>query len=324
MKLNKKASAEESSLNFLIGIIIAVLLMSAIGIVAYKYYEKQGKISDSHEELVTSLSSLQDQEQSYQIFYISEGYVLMAFQPGDDDFGDRAWNCPDSGPLDKWTFAWQINRPDSCGSAPCVCLCKKGIFDEVLTKKSCEKSTMCSPITNLQTNITFVDPDCDHGVFMPGPETGIFTVYYKKDGDTVYISAEQDFVAEEKQELIDLYKLQETNLEQCKSSNDCMCEIDFEFLKENLMLEFSETVSLFDRDDETSLYSNSALEFESDYNSFYLYYDKYLYLGPSMQDEPITVSNKLYLQDNTFHFIEESKLSEYQEKPACTSTTLTF
>ena len=127
MKLNKKASAEESSLNFLIGIIIAVLLMSAIGIVAYKYYEKQGKISDSFEKLVENISKLQDQEQGYQIFYASEGNVLMAFQPGSDNFGDRAWNCPDSGPLKRWdvsdTFTHQIERPESCGSAPCICLC---------------------------------------------------------------------------------------------------------------------------------------------------------------------------------------------------------
>ncbi|MBU4502890.1 MAG: hypothetical protein KKA79_09920, partial [Nanoarchaeota archaeon] len=201
----KKGQTE--SYSFLIGIIITVLILTAIGCATYNAFRPQGK--DSFEKLTSLLEKLEkeDIDESGEFpFYVEKDEVLLGFGIGREFIGKEGfwsifnWECYGI------TFAWgagtpfgitgKITRPeDKCPlDKSCLCLCE--IVSVVTTygikETACQgESVKCAVFDTLD----FLGGEgCKPGVFIPGRKgesederkpRGLSSIYYTKKGNTV-------------------------------------------------------------------------------------------------------------------------------------------
>ena len=301
MKLNKRAGAEESSLNFLIGVIVTVLLFGALFAAGYQYYVKQTKIQDSFNYLVEDITNLKDQEQNTMVYYLPNDYKLVAFDYNGENTG-------------------KFTKPDYCDYA-CICLCKARFFKGKASECQ-EEDTICSAIINENPEINFIKPESDAAYF-EGPSSGVLTLHYKREENIVYLSEQASFVAEEEQGSIDAFKNLFVDLERCSESDKCSCEVDFSFLEDNLAIEFTSQAKLIDLSNSTTLYTMDELQFgskaTSTYSSFVIHKDTNLYLSASTEslETPKVIDPNLYLEDGTFFFVESSLAENYDTNLSC-------
>tara|TARA_Y100000310_G_C20622004_1_gene783875 strand:- start:561 stop:1490 length:930 start_codon:yes stop_codon:yes gene_type:complete len=302
MKLNKKAGAEESSLNFLIGVIVTVLLFGALFAAGYQYYVKQTKVQESFNVLVGNITDLEDQEQGTMVYYLPDDYKLVAFDYNGETTGD-------------------FTKPDYCDYA-CICLCKARFFKGE-SKECLEEDTTCGAIINENPQISFIKPESDAAYF-EGPSSGVLTIHYKREGNIVYLSEQSSFVAEESQESIDAFKNLFVDLERCSESDKCSCEVDFSFLENDLAIEFTSQAKLIDLSSNAStLYTIDEQQFgskaTSTYSSFVIHKDENLYLSASIEnlETPKQIDSNLYLEDEIFFFVESSLAENYDTNLSC-------
>lgn len=301
MKLNKKAGAEESSLNFLIGIIVTVLLFGALFAAGYQYYVKQTKTQESFDILVGNITYLEDQEQGTMVYYLPDDYKLVAFDYNGDKTG-------------------KFTKPEYCDYA-CICLCKGRYFTGESSECQ-EENTKCASIINENPEISFIKPESDAAYF-EGPSSGVITLHYKRDGNIVYLSEQPDFVTEDQQGFIDSFKGLFIDLERCSESNKCSCKVDFTFLEEDLAIEFSSQAKLIDLESGSTLYTLDEQQFgakaTSIYSSFVIHRDGNLYLSPSIDnlETPKLISPNLYYEDKVFFFVELPLVSSYETNLSC-------
>lgn len=198
-----KKKGQTESYSFLIGIIIAVLILTAIGCAVYNMYKPQG--TQYLDKLVSNLKKLEkqgDAEGEYALF-LEEDQFVVGFGKYQDAFeyssdcpsgfgsGERegpiSWGCyginflrPKEGvsilAWPSWKLAqsrpMKIKRPEKCSSAEsCLCLCeidREGLGKRpfIISEEACLKQT--TKCFSFDT-IDFVGGEgCCEGVFIPG------------------------------------------------------------------------------------------------------------------------------------------------------------
>jgi hypothetical protein len=213
MKLNKRGGAEESSLNWMIGAIIGILLAVSLVIVAIQWYQTTVKTQDSFDALIEKLPQLEDGEKNTTLFYLPEEYLLVSFSGGLD--------YKESGDCDD-----EVKIPDSCGTYPCICICNGNWVDD---DDACEdKAVACHPFTEKNEQFAFTDYLCDGGgLYREGPSAGIFTLYYERSGSTIRFCSSTECVSEEHaeaaEEVSDIVQAYEECLE---AESDCACTLN--------------------------------------------------------------------------------------------------
>ncbi len=218
--MKKKGTTE--SYSALIGVIIAFLMLTAIGFAAYNIYKP--KSPDSFNKLVNKLKTLEksgNEEGEYPLFLEEEWFVVgfdktkNAFEYKQDcpPFFSTFYNniCDAQGfcPKDLWgCYGFGFSRvpgtegeptkilkpKQKCGDKGCLCLCKIDKISEtepfLISEQACLRSdAICASFDS----INFIGGEgCCHGVFIPGVNIesakiirGLKALNYKKSGNDV-------------------------------------------------------------------------------------------------------------------------------------------
>lgn len=196
----KKGQTE--SYSFLIGILIAVLILTAIGCAVYNMYKPRG--GDYFKKLTTLLEKLEKEnidEEGETTAYVGEYEILLSFKKGQSYIGKKEaesakeeWkkgcyinvgghDYPDT------AITWSIKRPQKCPiGKDCLCLCKTGSLDIKKEDISCEAASLCKAFDTLELR---GKGGCIDGLFIPGKGFGligrseIIVLHYLKQGSYV-------------------------------------------------------------------------------------------------------------------------------------------
>ncbi len=244
--LNKKGSTE-SSLNWIIGAIIGILLTSVIILVAVQWYMSTAETQNSFDTLIQTIQNMEEDEQNSTTIFLPEEHILVSFQGKDFNTGNYFGECSEN-----------VNIPDSCGDYPCICICNgKWMAD---FDKACEKKAVaCYPFTSESEDFLFKDFECgDFGLYREGPSNGVFTLYFHHEGKILEFCETKDCVFEDHQEATDAFKQLTHDIDTCIENDNegCYCELDFSFLEEKYALNFYNTqIMLWDIVNENIVYA---------------------------------------------------------------------
>jgi hypothetical protein len=244
--MKKKGTTE--SYSALIGIIIAFLMLTAIGCAVYNMYKP--KSVDSFNKLVSKIKTLEktgNEEAEYPLF-LEEDWFVVGFRKGSTAFEHKTgcysfvnidcmeFGCPGAQGADIWGcygfgflqnlgtggLPTKILKPKSkcVGDKSCLCLCKIENLNQepfLISEQACLRSdAICASFDSINL---IGSEDCCNGVFIPGvniesqiPVTrGLKALKYKKFGDELSLSdlTKTDISKEKEKEREKIAKLRE-------------------------------------------------------------------------------------------------------------------
>ncbi|MBT3984799.1 hypothetical protein HOD38_02240 [archaeon] len=268
MKLSKRGSSEPTS-NFTVGLIIGVTLIIILGGIGLKFYMNSKAMHDSFNGFTEELAQLNNGETSHEVLAIPEGYTLVSFQGSDFDAKCEEGN-------------YDMKMPDSCGMYPCLCFCKIG-YAGFLNNDDCKKRGECYAFTEQDYTPTLRYPECPEGVFIETPPGNLFELYFKREGDTLYISQTAEFISDTHKDAITSLISLSNNLTTCTSKEeDCKCDVDL-----NLEIPYSfyfeeNEITLFNGTDEVHY---EAINFEFGYDD-----KSEFYVLNAAEDTPLLIT----------------------------------
>jgi hypothetical protein len=328
--ISSKKGGVELSANLLIGIIMGMVVIVAIGVptaaIAQSYLGSKAGIED----MKVFIEGLEDGTSDDLRLEFPDEYILLSFANGADygnseNVADSPWMCPFD--TDGYIFKWQINFPEddeACSTGNCVCACKKSLFGTALGPGACNSfSTSC---ISFDTEYTpqFVDPDCDWGIFRESTSGDVLTLNAMRRGDLVYLCEEENCIPEEDQEAYEQFLTFIEDYKLClEKDTDCTCELDFDFLSDEYALNFySDKVSLYKIESE---YDLAIEEFTTNYDvnstneelqsdlSLYTFQEYYISGAVEADAFPITFDYLVISPLNDFHTFD-STLEDNQMK----------
>lgn len=198
----KKGQTE--SYSFFIGVIIAVLILTAIGCAVYNMYKpKSGDYFNKLSSLLEKLEKENIDGEGETTAYVGEYEILLSFKKGQPYVGKKevdpqseTWKkgCSiETGTYDPTgqaaAITWSIKRPKQCPlSKDCLCLCKTSSLDLKKEDISCEGTSLCKAFDTLELR---GKGGCVDGLFIPGQGFGligrseIVVLHYLKQGNYV-------------------------------------------------------------------------------------------------------------------------------------------
>lgn len=188
----KKGQTE--SYSFLIGIIITVLILTAIGCAAYNMYKP--KSADYFGKLTDLLKKLEkgriDVEEGEITFYTEKDQALIGFGENQDYIKEES--C--------YGMTLAAEKPSKClPGKSCLCLCNTEKVTEIrklILKDGCQNPVKCETFDTLNIKGGEGCPE----VLVPGQKDGekrgTKILYYSKQGDTVSIDDEKALLLKEK------------------------------------------------------------------------------------------------------------------------------
>lgn len=202
----KKGQTE--SYSFLIGIIITVLILTAIGCAVYNMYKPKsadyfGKLTDLLKKLEKQGINVPDGEIT---FYIEKDQALIGFGKNQDYIGEQGTIIR----LICYGIGFEsIDRPTKCPiDKSCLCLCKIGYSHLTMSyeirEDACQGNVRCETFDILDFER---GEGCPQGVIIPGMkhsfaegnfERGVAILYYSKQGNIVSIDDEKAVISKEK------------------------------------------------------------------------------------------------------------------------------
>jgi len=221
------------SIEFTIGLILGITMLFIIGGVGIKYYQTLTVTQESFDSLIEGIEGLQEGDSEKLVYQLKEGYYLISFHNSDFNLEKASALGKSESCRDRKNI--KIDLPDDkCGIVPCLCYCKTDLSGQFKEDDCIERGT-CHPFMDNEIVSNFKDPECTQAVFIPGPASGVMNIYYKKEANaTVHISTTSEFVPQEHQEVVKGYRELVEDIEECADdSSDCICSIDYEFLRFN-------------------------------------------------------------------------------------------
>ncbi|MBM3200095.1 M23 family metallopeptidase [Candidatus Woesearchaeota archaeon] len=262
--MRKKGTTE--SYSALIGIIIAVLMLTAIGCAVYNMYKPKG--TEYFDKLVSHLkkmeeSNLDEEDGGEMAFYVEKDKFLVGFGKGKDYVGckglcsvitwschgiDFGWAVPSPmGPASSFIrlalgFTGSIDRPkDKCpDEKSCLCLCDMS-RDEVKQSACTGIGVKCETFDNLDF---YGGEGCSQGVFIPGTkytvskgayERGMRVIQYIKKGPYVSLDDNKALLNDDLKK-----KVEQETQSAFKMSNviiSSSCGKDNDFVSEELSMQ---------------------------------------------------------------------------------------
>jgi len=329
--MKKKGTTE--SYSALIGIIMAFLMLTAIGCAVYNFYKPKGsEYFDRFTSLLQKLEKERTDQEGEATLYVEPDQVLIGFGKGKEYLGKKGF-----GAIFDWEcygirFAWgiytpfgvtgSIDRPSKCPlGKSCLCLCQMSKFPiRRVEQDACQKGGIKCVIFE---DLDFVGGEgCPMGVFVPGMkrtftknyERGLRLVYYSKKGNDVSIDDVKPLPISSLEAKIyarqaSLSILNMTNkLNTSYMSTQKLCtysEIELEMLPQNYKV--------------TIDYTSQWVPSPKEYLEFLLY-------GPEgnriiIEEQPAEY-NRIYLKDKKQETVNETKEPE-QEIPIETAAEIT-
>ena len=302
--LNKKAESETLSLEFLIGLIVAVMLIAVVIGVGYKYMKVDQNTQESFEELYTKISEIKDLETDSMVLSLHEEKFIFIFETTEYEIK---------------SLGTTIYAPNTCSSLPCICLCEKS---------NDRNEILCAE--GICYNFEFKEPTQFVGsgspVIITGTDAEAGSIFIKKEANTIFISNSKDFVPTDVQEEVTEAKVNVAGLTSALSKEiECKYTLDTEFFKDNdYILHFTETtVEITDFDGNIYSTEESSFNFiNAIADDFYIYVveedsgvqsqyvsviNTVMYMSDSLEfQNKEKISNELKIKDNTIEFLESS------------------
>jgi hypothetical protein len=314
MKISKRGGAEPS-LNFAIGMIIGITIILIFGGIVLKFWMASQQTRESFDLFTEELLELEEMGEGDEVLFVSDKYNIVAFT-ADDLVSECVPNTL------MHPFEEQMKKPVGCGNEPCICYCKIGASGLILDT-NCQKSGYCKSLKDLDYNLTFQYSGCNFGdgLFIPGGDGGIIELHYKREGETIYVSEDQDSLySSDFTETVDSFNTYLSDIDECeKDTRDCKCELDHNFLSYGVSIAFTENnVTLasinriiLERDTELKL---ELFESQLDENLFYVRFIEAaditspLYVKETDPDK--IFNNEVIIYDNPEE-ITEGTITEY-------------
>ncbi|MSR86287.1 hypothetical protein EXS74_02735 [Candidatus Woesearchaeota archaeon] len=344
--LNKKG--QDIQLNWVVGTLSGVLIGSILLAIGLQWYITTTKTEDSFDALIAKLESLKDKESTSMAYFLPDGYVLVSFSGG-KDFDTTKDDIVGRDLISEESCFGKIKVPKACGSEDCLCVCD-GSYEYGYEDACIEDPLVCYPFTSAATkDLSVSDHGCSTGVYRPGPDNGIFSLYLVRTGNNIEFCSVEGCVTQEQKLAVDATDNLVSTYNTCtEKRDDCACAIDWTFFEANpYALHFEGTaVSLLDFTTNKEIYtatlSSSATTKVSGFSSdIYLYnyeyvpisgqgYTKFndLVISPSKETiilsssdqatTQITLSESLVKTTSSLAFVEPSY--NFTTLPSCTQT----
>lgn len=191
---NKKGQGNES-LSWIIGALIGIMATSILVVVGIQWYATTQKTEESFDSLTTKIAELKDGEETSMAYYLPDGYLLVSFSNG-DDFTTGVSEIPGQEYLTGEACVGTVQIPNVCGEEDCLCICDGS--NRLSYENACienPKKVKCHLLTTEATkDLKVDDSDCKRaeGVYREGPSNGVFTLFLKREGNTIHFCSTSD------------------------------------------------------------------------------------------------------------------------------------
>ncbi|MBI5871668.1 hypothetical protein HZB88_01130 [archaeon] len=208
----------EPSYSFLIGVIIAVMILVPSGLWAYNEFNKENKIKESFDELVQNLEALKDGEEGSQILDFSEEHLIVSYEKDKID-----GSCKD---MKRFYEKVKIN---SYCTDNCLCLCKSsGALLGAIRDFDEGDCTYCYEFKDLDYEPEFYYEKCEGALFILGATA--LSLHFEREGDVIALCEDPPCSLQEKiagitagQEFMSFL----SSLNDClESKQECICEME--------------------------------------------------------------------------------------------------
>jgi len=250
----KKGQTE--SYSFLIGVVLTVLILTAVGCAVYQIFKPKGV--DYMEDLSETIEDLKKKGDSVAgelPFFVEEDEILLAFSKNQEYIGKKGWRS-----IFQWEcygikFAWgiytpfgvtgNIERPEKLCPIDKSCLCVCEISTAIipgttvsLSPKRVTQDACKGPKVECKTfdDFTFVGgKGCFQGVFIPGGKAGTLG-YEERKLDTLYYaySKEGNYVSIDDEEAWSIEKLKSKYEEQKEEFEEELATGYFDYFSEKV------------------------------------------------------------------------------------------
>ena len=233
--LNKKG--QDVSINWIVGLLAGVMISGILLALGLQWYQTTTKTKESFTTLTADIEAMKDGDSTTLPYYLPGGYILVSFTGG-KDFDAQAPDLPGVSLKTGQSCSGLIQIPKSCGSSPCLCVCD-GSYRYGYENSCIDKPLTCYPFTSEVTkSLSFYDSDCSTGVYRPGPENGIFSLYVQREKNTIKLCSTESCVNENDQEIVSQFKTYVEKYNSCATSSSCSCSVDLSFLGSRYALIF--------------------------------------------------------------------------------------
>lgn len=226
-RIGKKG--DTTTLSFLIGIIIFLLIVIPIGIAVYHYLYATSSMEKTLDLLIERTIALEDGGKGSIVGYIEDDHVLISFEKDRDSFGGSGirWTCdskPESALRGEYAFWWNIRKPEKCRGRACLCACE-ATWDSLnlIWKGACE-GAICKAYDEGMNPRFYGGANCEYGAFIQ-TDNPVLEIHYEKQGDIFGICDRPPCVSEEVSKAREVFEgFYEAYIE-CKEyeANDCIC-----------------------------------------------------------------------------------------------------
>lgn len=314
---------KKGTVDFLVILIITIVITSIAGTILFKMYGTSKIYINDFNEFIELIAQSEDDNIQRTYLQLPEDWILVSFTNGQD------FKKFYSNPIEiSLGCNYNIKVPESCGNYPCICMCS-GSYEYGYEDACIDGLKSCKVYTEEVTS--FTDISCPSGFFVKGTDSGLTSVYFKKDDSIIRFCNSEECVSEEHQlvaegftKFLDLY-----NTCLISSQDDCTCPLDLSFLTESYSINFyKDKVDLYDRSNKniitsTVLESSPAVYGSSKFTdviAVYLLESSYVMSSSLEFSDPLTVEHYLYKKDNIVYLTSE----ELNDKQVCNAEDKLF
>lgn len=223
---------DTTTLSFLIGIIIFLLIVIPIGIAVYHYMYATSKMELTLDLLIERTIALEDRQNGSIVGYIEDNYILISFEKDMDSFGGSGirWTCdskPESTLRGEYAFWWNIRKPSKCKGRACLCACS-ATWDSMnlVWKGACEGiiGATCKVYDEGMDPRFYGGSNCEYGVFIQ-TDNPVIEIHYEKQGDIIGICDNPPCISDEVSRAREIFEDFYAAYMECREyeSNDCIC-----------------------------------------------------------------------------------------------------
>lgn len=214
---------DTTTLSFLIGIIVFLLIIVPIGFAVYHYWYASSKMEQTLGLLVERTNSIKDGDKGGIVGYMEEGYVLIGFEKDRNDFGGSGWwSCG------GWGFPWNIEKPSKCGDRACLCACpitELPVTDTDLAVRpgACQSAT-CKVYDDGVDPRFYGGAECEYGPFIK-TDNPVLEINYEKRGDTIGICTGKECISDDVNRAREIFESFYNAYTECKNYevDGCIC-----------------------------------------------------------------------------------------------------
>jgi hypothetical protein len=221
------------SMGTLISLIVTVAVLLTVASVGIRLMQSTNQAEESFVELIDHIEALEDGADAVAFVYqLPSEYALVHF------IGGKTFNGKGNTIIDDIgnPCAEIVLAPDVCTSN-CLAVCS-GAW-KTSWEEACTDDLVAYEI--IEEGLSFTDTSCGSGLYREGQDNNVMTIYLKKVGNQIYVCDTKSCLGEDEDEVAKEFETFVSAYQTCQEdSNDCSCDLDLSFLKDEYAVNFKE------------------------------------------------------------------------------------